>query len=90
MKSVAFILKGYPRLSETFIAQEIRSLELRGLEVEIVSLRHPTDTSTHPIHGEIKAPVNYLPEYLYAEPVRVLKALFTRNGGEAFGNNELR
>ncbi|MBH63484.1 MAG: colanic acid biosynthesis glycosyltransferase WcaL [Alphaproteobacteria bacterium] len=77
MKSVAFILKGYPRLSETFIAQEIRSLELRGLEVEIVSLRHPTDTSTHPIHGEIKAPVNYLPEYLYAEPVRVLKALFT-------------
>ena len=75
MKSVAFILKGYPRLSETFIAQEIRALELRGLEVNIVSLRHPTDTTAHPIHSEIEASINYLPEYLCDEPIRVLKAL---------------
>ncbi len=33
---VAFVLKGYPRLSETFIAQEIRALERRGLAIEIV------------------------------------------------------
>jgi hypothetical protein len=39
---VAFVLKGYPRLSETFIAQEILALEQLGLEIEIVSLRHPT------------------------------------------------
>ena len=75
MKSVAFILKGYPRLSETFIAQEIRALELRGLEVNIFSLRHPTDTIEHPIHSEIEASINYLPEYLCDEPIRVLKAL---------------
>ena len=42
---VAFLLKGYPRLSETFIAQEILALERRGLEILIVSLRHPTDRS---------------------------------------------
>ena len=30
---VAFILKGYPRLSETFIAQEIAALERRGLDI---------------------------------------------------------
>ena len=41
---VAFILKGYPRLSETFIAQEIAALERRGLDILIVSLRHPTDS----------------------------------------------
>ena len=29
---VAFVLKGYPRLSETFIAQEIAALERRGLD----------------------------------------------------------
>ena len=29
---VAFILKGYPRLSETFIAQEIAALEARDGE----------------------------------------------------------
>jgi glycosyltransferase involved in cell wall biosynthesis len=70
---VVFILKGYPRLSETFIAQEIRALQLRGLEIEIVSLRHPTDKHVHPIHREIAAEVNYLPEYLYQEPLRVLR-----------------
>ena len=66
-----FVLKGYPRLSETFIAQEIRALERRGLVIRIASLRHPTDRKTHPVAAEIKAAVDYLPEYLYREPVRV-------------------
>jgi len=68
---VAFVLKGYPRLSETFIAQEILALERRGLEILIVSLRHPTDRTTHPIHRLIRGPLLYLPEYLYQEPRRV-------------------
>lgn len=72
--AVLFILKGYPRLSETFIAQEIRALELRGLDIRIASLRHPTDRTAHPIHREIRAPVVYLPEYLYREPSRVLRS----------------
>ncbi len=71
---VAFVLKGYPRLSETFIAQEIAALERLGLPILIVSLRHPTDSQVHPIHAEIKAPVVYLPEYLYNDPLRVLRA----------------
>ena len=71
---VVFILKGYPRLSETFIAQEIRALEALGLDIRIVSLRHPTDKDVHPVHREIRAPVNYLPEYLYQEPLRVVRA----------------
>ena len=70
----AIVLKGYPRLSETFIAQEIRGLERRGVDIEIVSLRHPTDSHTHPVHDEIAAPVRYLPEYLYQEPRRVFRA----------------
>jgi glycosyltransferase involved in cell wall biosynthesis len=68
---IAFVLKGYPRLSETFIAQEIRGLEKAGLDIEIVSLRHPYDQATHPIHDEITAPVRYLPEYLHNDPLRV-------------------
>ncbi|MGE5271195.1 MAG: glycosyltransferase family 4 protein [Thiohalocapsa sp.] len=71
---VAFVLKGYPRLSETFIAQEILALEERGLDIEIVSLRHPTDRARHPVHIQIRAPVRYLPEYLKDEPRRVLEA----------------
>ena len=71
MTRVAFVLKGYPRLSETFIAQEIAALEARGLDILIVSLRHPTDKAIHPVHRQIKAERLYLPEYLYQEPRRV-------------------
>jgi glycosyltransferase involved in cell wall biosynthesis len=71
--AVAVIVKGYPRLSETFIAQEILALERRGLDMRIVSLRHPTDQDIHPVHREIAAPVSYLPEYLLTEPLRVLR-----------------
>ena len=71
---IAFVLKGYPRLSEAFIAQEIAALERRGLDILVVSLRRPTDTRRHPVHDEIRASVAYLPEYLYLEPLRVLKA----------------
>lgn len=45
-----------------------------GLDFSLVSLRHPTDKRTHPINDEITASVNYLPEYLYQEPLRLLKA----------------
>ena len=72
---VAFILKGYPRLSETFISQEIYALEERGIKLSIWSLRHPTDKTRHELHDRIAAPVHYLPEYLYQEPWRFIKAL---------------
>ena len=65
------ILKGYPRLSETFIAQELHALEGRGVDLALFSLRRPTDREAHPIHAEIRAPVTYLPEYLHHEPARV-------------------
>ncbi len=72
--TIAIVLKGYPRLSETFIAQEILGLERRGLPLHLVSLRHPTDPARHPIHDEIAAPLLYLPEYLHQEPRRTLRA----------------
>ena len=37
-------------------------------------MRHPTDSKRHPVHHEISADINYLPEYLYQEPWRVIKA----------------
>jgi len=73
-RPVAVVVKGWPRLSETFIAQEILALERRGLDLLIVSLRRPTDRFTHPIHAEIRSPAHYLPEYLHEAPGRVLRA----------------
>ncbi|MCY1666965.1 glycosyltransferase family 4 protein [Rhizobium sp. SL86] len=75
MKKIVVLLKGYPRLSETFIAQELLGLERAGFDLELVAMRRPTDKKRHPIHDEIQAPVWYLPEYLHEEPLRVLKAL---------------
>jgi len=73
---IVVVVKGYPRLSETFIAQELRGLELAGLPLHIVALRRPTDTKRHPVHAEIEAPVSYLPEYLHQAPLRVLRGLW--------------
>jgi len=71
--AVAVVLKGWPRLSETFIAQEIRGLEQRGFRLRLYSLRHPTDRHVHAVNAAVTAPVSYLPEYLYQEPLRVLR-----------------
>lgn len=82
---IAVVLKGYPRLSETFIAQEILALERRGLPLEIWSLRRPTDGARHPMHGQIRAPVTYLPEYLHTAPLRVLRGLAAALRRPGFG-----
>jgi len=74
MTKIVIVLKGYPRLSETFIAQELLGLERVGHELYLVSMRHPTDKKRHPVHDEIKAPVRYLPEYLHDEPWRVIRS----------------
>ncbi len=73
-QTLGVFLKGYPRLSETFIAQEFLELERAGFTIEIVSLRRPTDIHRHPVHEEISAPVHYLPEYVHDEPLRVFSA----------------
>lgn len=72
---LAIVVKGWPRLSETFIAQELAALEAAGHRFDIWSLRHPTDVKRHPLHDQIAAKVRYLPEYLHLEPVRVARAI---------------
>ncbi|WP_108860923.1 glycosyltransferase family 4 protein [Ruegeria sp. Alg231-54] len=71
---LAVLVKGWPRLSETFIAQELVALQDAGHSFDIWSLRHPTDIKRHPLHDRFKGQVHYLPEYLYEEPDRVWAA----------------
>lgn len=59
------ILKGYPRISESFISTEILLLESLGLPIEIFSLRQPREDFTHEHVKRIKAPAFYLPEYVW-------------------------
>jgi glycosyltransferase involved in cell wall biosynthesis len=73
--NLAIVVKGWPRLSETFIAQELVALEQAGHRFDIWSLRFPTDKKRHPLHDQLKARVLYLPEYLHNEPMRVARAI---------------
>jgi glycosyltransferase involved in cell wall biosynthesis len=61
MARVGYVLKVYPRFSETFIVNEILAHEAAGLELEIISLRPPVEGRFHELLARVRAPVTYLP-----------------------------
>jgi glycosyltransferase involved in cell wall biosynthesis len=56
----AYVLKMYPRFSETFIVSEILAREACGERIEIFALRPTTDARFHPELARVKAPVTYI------------------------------
>lgn len=58
---IAYLVKTFPRLSETFILNEILGLEKLGLKLHIYALRRPGQEAVHPKVAEVKAPVTYVP-----------------------------
>lgn len=65
--TLGMILKGYPRISETFIANEIYRLEQLGIPVHIFSMRHPRENFSHAVVEKIQARVDYLPTELFGD-----------------------
>ena len=61
---LGMVLKGYPRISEVFISNELSLLEDRGFRIHIFSMRLPRENFTHASVNNIRARVNYLPETL--------------------------
>ncbi len=59
--TLCMVLKGYPRISETFISNEILLLESLGFHIHIISMRHPREAFNHASVKNIKASVDYLP-----------------------------
>ena len=64
---VGFVVKRYPRYSETFIVREILAHERAGLPIEIFALRPPIDGHFQDLIARVRARVNYL--YLPAEGI---------------------
>jgi glycosyltransferase involved in cell wall biosynthesis len=62
MNKVAYVMNGFPRLSETFIAHEIHQLERLGLPLRLYSVKQEREPVVHPVVGAIRAPLLYLPE----------------------------
>jgi len=69
---LGMILKGYPRISETFISNEILHLEKLGFSVHLFSMRPPREGFRHESIKEIRAAVDYLPETILAPLPRFL------------------
>lgn len=61
LERVGYILKRYPRYSETFIVNEIIAHEQSGLMVDIYSLKYPEDQHFQDIIARVQAPVRYIP-----------------------------
>ena len=61
-RPIGFVLKRYPRLSETFILNEIRALERLGMRLSLFSLLRSEEAHLHPTLQEVRAPVHYMPK----------------------------
>jgi colanic acid/amylovoran biosynthesis glycosyltransferase len=57
---IGYVLKMYPRFSETFILNEILAHEAAGTSIDIFSLRPPRDGRFHEALARVRAPVHYL------------------------------
>lgn len=57
---VGYVLKMYPRFSETFVVTELLAHQERGLDLVVYSLRPPADGRFHESLARLRAPVTYL------------------------------
>ncbi len=63
--SVAYILMGYPRVSETFIASEIHRVEQAGVPLRLYVIKPVEEREQghrHPVQDAIRATPEYLPD----------------------------
>jgi colanic acid/amylovoran biosynthesis glycosyltransferase len=74
-RHVAYVLKRFPRISETFIAAELIELQRQGEQVTVFALSRPEEPFTHGFLEGLRSRVVYLPHRPLREPLRVAAAL---------------
>jgi glycosyltransferase involved in cell wall biosynthesis len=62
-QSIAYVLMGYPRMSELFIASEIARMEEQGTNLRLIVLKPSDEDRHHPVVDRIKARPEYLPGF---------------------------
>ncbi|MGD9754218.1 MAG: glycosyltransferase [Acidimicrobiia bacterium] len=65
---ILYVLKRYPRLSETFIIRELLNLEAAGLTIGVDALLEPEEQPRHPELDAVRAEVRYLPRRPRRQP----------------------
>ena len=69
---LAYLLKKFPRTSETFILNEMLGLERHGLPLRVLSRRQPDDEPRHPELAQLQAEVEYMPNVRSIDPWSLL------------------
>lgn len=72
---VGYVLKRFPRISETFVAAELIELRRQGQQVTVFALSRPAEPFTHAFLQELDVPVVYLPYRPSRSPARTLRAV---------------
>ena len=74
-RRIGYVLKRFPRISETFVAAELIELERQGEHVTVFALSRPDEPFEHGFVQGLRAQVVYLPHRPLRQPGRVLRAL---------------
>ncbi|MFT5289983.1 MAG: colanic acid/amylovoran biosynthesis glycosyltransferase [Planctomycetota bacterium] len=69
---IAYLLKKFPRLSETFVLNEILGQEQLGRDIVIFSRREADDEPRHPELERLRAPIETLPSRREIDPWQTL------------------
>ncbi|PYL42987.1 MAG: colanic acid biosynthesis glycosyltransferase WcaL [Verrucomicrobia bacterium] len=59
-RTIGYVVNTWPRLSQTFVLNEILGLEERGLDLRIFSAKDPTEQLVNAKVADVRAPVFYL------------------------------
>jgi glycosyltransferase involved in cell wall biosynthesis len=70
--SVAYIVRSYPRLSQTFILDEICTLEQMGMDLRIFAVTNPQEPIVQLEVADVQAPTKYLHRSLRRNWLRIL------------------
>ncbi len=79
--SVGYVVKTYPRLSETFILNEILALEERGVDITVFALHRPAEARFHEKLARVRADVKYAPDVRSTQVLEFLAARRTELDG---------
>jgi colanic acid/amylovoran biosynthesis glycosyltransferase len=74
-RHLGYVLKRFPRISETFVAAELIELERQGERVTVFAVSRPHEPFEHAFVTEVDATVVYLPHRPLRDPARVARAL---------------
>ena len=60
-REIGFVVMGFPRISETFISNEILQLEALGARLRVFAIKRGDEDRRHESVERIRAPIEYLP-----------------------------